>query len=109
MGSLSSNSIGREGGESSRHSLSPRGSKERRRSAGDEQGMLAQLNMFVRTRTDSGKQLSDMVSIHFQCSNVGQLLNTVWTLHSPKLVLKTKTVHILHLFISGNFVSSYSS
>lgn len=60
LGSLSSNSIGREGGESSRHSLSPRGSKERRRSAGDEQGMLAQLNMFVRTRTDSGKQLSDL-------------------------------------------------
>lgn len=60
LGSLSSNSIGRDGGDGSRHSLSPRGSKERRRSAGDEQGMLAQLNMFVRTRTDSGKQLSDM-------------------------------------------------
>ncbi|KAJ1529621.1 hypothetical protein ONE63_006388 [Megalurothrips usitatus] len=60
LGSLSSNSIGRESGEGSRQSLSPRGSKERRRSAGDEQGMLAQLNMFVRTRTDSGKQLSDM-------------------------------------------------
>lgn len=63
LGSVSSNSIGRDGGDGSRHSLSPRGSKERRRSAGDEQGMLAQLNMFVRTRTDSGKQLSDMVSV----------------------------------------------
>lgn len=40
--------------------LSPRNSKERRRSAGDEQGIISQLNMFVRTRTDSGKQLSDL-------------------------------------------------
>ncbi|XP_039276453.1 WD repeat-containing protein 44-like [Nilaparvata lugens] len=41
--------------------FSPRNSRERRRSAGDEHGLIAQqLNMFVRTRTDSGKQLSDM-------------------------------------------------
>ncbi|XP_054268042.1 WD repeat-containing protein 44 isoform X2 [Macrosteles quadrilineatus] len=33
--------------------------RERRRSAGDEHGLAQQLNMFVRTRTDSGKQLSD--------------------------------------------------
>lgn len=45
--------------------LSPRNSKERRRSAGDEQGIISQLNMFVRTRTDSGKQLSDLVSKYF--------------------------------------------
>lgn len=38
------------------------GVRERRRSAGDEQGLAQQLNMFVRTRTDSGKQLSDAVS-----------------------------------------------
>uniref|UniRef100_A0A1B6FDJ7 WD repeat-containing protein 44 n=2 Tax=Proconiini TaxID=565685 RepID=A0A1B6FDJ7_9HEMI len=38
---------------------SPRNTRERRRSAGDEQGLAHQLNMFVRTRTDSGKQLSD--------------------------------------------------
>lgn len=41
--------------------LSPKNSKERRRSAGDEQGVISQLNMLVRTRTDSGKQLSDLV------------------------------------------------
>ncbi|KAF2894614.1 hypothetical protein ILUMI_11560 [Ignelater luminosus] len=35
-----------------------RDSKERRKSAGDE-NMLRQLNIYVRTRTDSGKQLSD--------------------------------------------------
>ncbi|KAL0275096.1 UNVERIFIED_CONTAM: hypothetical protein PYX00_003062 [Menopon gallinae] len=40
--------------------LSPKNSKERRRSAGDEQGVISQLNMLVRTRTDSGKQLSDL-------------------------------------------------
>lgn len=34
-------------------------SKERRKSAGDED-LLKQLNMFVRTRTDSGKQLTDI-------------------------------------------------
>ncbi|XP_052873219.1 WD repeat-containing protein 44 [Anopheles cruzii] len=33
--------------------------KERRKSAGDED-MLKQLNMYVRTHTDSGKQLTDM-------------------------------------------------
>ncbi|KAL1465314.1 hypothetical protein WDU94_004896, partial [Cyamophila willieti] len=39
----------------------PSTSRERRRSAGDETGLLQQsLNMFVRTRTDSGKPLSDM-------------------------------------------------
>lgn len=65
LGSLSSNSgIGR-GATYSRLGLSPRNSRERRRSAGDEQSLLAhQLNMFVRTRTDSGKQLSDLVSIY---------------------------------------------
>ncbi|XP_075209994.1 WD repeat-containing protein 44 [Lycorma delicatula] len=45
----------------SRLGLSPHNSRERRRSAGDEHGLMAQqLNMFVRTRTDSGKQLSDL-------------------------------------------------
>ncbi|XP_066582235.1 WD repeat-containing protein 44-like isoform X2 [Prorops nasuta] len=60
MSSISSNSIGR-------YSLGPhkiagpgfQGSKERRKSAGD-QDMVKQLNMFVRTRTDSGKRLTDM-------------------------------------------------
>jgi hypothetical protein len=61
VGSISSNSTGYSSGGIRKKGLSPRGSKERRRSAGDEQGMMAQLNMFVRTRTDSGKQLSDMV------------------------------------------------
>ncbi|XP_066993067.2 WD repeat-containing protein 44 isoform X2 [Anabrus simplex] len=60
MGSISSNSIGRGGSVSRKTGLSPRGSKERRRSAGDEHGMMSQLNMFVRTRTDSGKQLTDL-------------------------------------------------
>lgn len=60
VGSISSNSIGRTSGGTRKKGLSPRGSKERRRSAGDEQGMMSQLNMFVRTRTDSGKQLSDL-------------------------------------------------
>jgi hypothetical protein len=60
VGSISSNSIGRTNGGTRKKGLSPRGSKERRRSAGDEQGMMSQLNMFVRTRTDSGKQLSDL-------------------------------------------------
>lgn len=36
-----------------------RGSKQRRRSAGDED-MIKQLNMFVRMRSDSGKPLTDM-------------------------------------------------
>lgn len=39
--------------------LGLKGSKERRRSAGDE-SLVKQLNMFVRTRTDSGKKLTDM-------------------------------------------------
>ncbi|GFG30888.1 hypothetical protein Cfor_07452 [Coptotermes formosanus] len=60
VGSISSNSIGRTNGGSRKKGPSPRGSKERRRSAGDEHGMMSQLNMFVRTRTDSGKQLSDL-------------------------------------------------
>lgn len=64
LGSISSNSIGR-------HSLGPQhkiaglylqGSRERRKSAGD-QDLVKQLNMFVRTRTDSGKRLTDMVII----------------------------------------------
>ncbi|KAJ8682696.1 hypothetical protein QAD02_018488 [Eretmocerus hayati] len=58
--SASNNSIGR-------HSLGPhkitgfglQGSRERRKSAGD-QDLVKQLNMFVRTRTDSGKRLTDM-------------------------------------------------
>lgn len=54
LGSINSNKL----------SPSPWGSKERRRSAGDEQGMMSQLNMLVRTRTDSGKQLSDLVSFY---------------------------------------------
>lgn len=62
LGSVSSNSIGR-------CSLGPhrltgflaQGSRERRKSAGD-QDMIKQLNMVVRTRTDSGKRLTDMVS-----------------------------------------------
>ncbi|KAK6617035.1 hypothetical protein RUM44_005392 [Polyplax serrata] len=45
---------------SKKTNVSPKNSKERRRSAGDEQGFISQLNMFVRTRTDSGKQLSDL-------------------------------------------------
>ncbi|PNE09436.1 hypothetical protein B7P43_G00138, partial [Cryptotermes secundus] len=60
VGSISSSSIGRTSGGTRKKGLSPRGSKERRRSAGDEQGMMSQLNMLVRTRTDSGKQLSDL-------------------------------------------------
>lgn len=38
---------------------SPQNSNERRKSAGDED-LLKQLNMYVRTRTDSGKELTDM-------------------------------------------------
>lgn len=49
---------------SKKNSVSPKNSKERRRSAGDEQGFMSQLNMFVRTRTDSGKQLSDLVLVN---------------------------------------------
>lgn len=39
-------------------------SRERRRSAGDEQELRdQQLNMFLKTHTDSGKKLTDIVSI----------------------------------------------
>ncbi|XP_017878096.1 WD repeat-containing protein 44 [Ceratina calcarata] len=60
LGSVSSSSIGRHSlGPHKLTGLSPQGSKERRKSAGD-QDMIQQLNMFVRTRTDSGKRLTDM-------------------------------------------------
>ncbi|XP_076241152.1 WD repeat-containing protein 44 isoform X2 [Calliopsis andreniformis] len=60
LGSMSSNSIGRYSlGPHRLSGVSPPGSKERRKSAGD-QDMVKQLNMFVRTRTDSGKRLTDM-------------------------------------------------
>ncbi|XP_011331076.1 WD repeat-containing protein 44 isoform X3 [Ooceraea biroi] len=60
LGSASSNSIGRYSlGPHKLSSLSPHSSKERRKSAGD-QDLVKQLNMFVRTRTDSGKRLTDM-------------------------------------------------
>ncbi|XP_011173131.1 WD repeat-containing protein 44 [Solenopsis invicta] len=60
LGSASSNSIGRYSlGPHKLSSMSPQSSKERRKSAGD-QDMVKQLNMFVRTRTDSGKRLTDM-------------------------------------------------
>lgn len=65
MGSISSNSIGRYSlGPHKIPGFNPQGSRERRKSAGD-QDMVQQLNMFVRTRTDSGKRLTDMVSIKF--------------------------------------------
>lgn len=60
LGSMSSNSVAGRGGTYTHLGLSPRSSRERRRSAGDEQGLAQQLNMFVRTRTDSGKQLTDL-------------------------------------------------
>lgn len=61
-GSISSNSIGRYSlGPQRIPGMIPHGSRERRKSAGD-QDMVKQLNMFVRTRTDSGKRLTDMVS-----------------------------------------------
>lgn len=53
--------------EHKKNNLSPKVSKERRKSADDEQGFISQLNMFVRTRTDSGKQLSDLVC-HKNCT-----------------------------------------
>ncbi|XP_078033124.1 WD repeat-containing protein 44 isoform X1 [Augochlora pura] len=66
MGSMSSNSIGRYSlGPHKLTGISSPGSKERRKSAGD-QDMVKQLNMFVRTRTDSGKRLTDMVFVSFQ-------------------------------------------
>lgn len=65
LGSASSNSIGRYSiGPYKLSGMSPQGSKERRKSAGD-QDMVKQLNMFVRTRTDSGKRLTDMVCCYF--------------------------------------------
>lgn len=40
-------------------------SRERRRSAGDEQELRdQQLNMFLKTHTDSGKKLTDIVGIY---------------------------------------------
>ncbi|XP_034949974.1 WD repeat-containing protein 44 isoform X2 [Chelonus insularis] len=59
MGSISSNSIGRYSLGQNRIVANNCGSRERRKSAGD-QDMVKQLNMFVRTRTDSGKRLTDM-------------------------------------------------
>ncbi|XP_029154900.1 WD repeat-containing protein 44-like [Nylanderia fulva] len=60
LGSASSNSIGRYSlGPHKLSSMSPQSSRERRKSAGD-QDLVKQLNMFVRTRTDSGKRLTDM-------------------------------------------------
>ncbi|XP_008552655.1 WD repeat-containing protein 44 [Microplitis demolitor] len=59
MGSLSSNSVGRYSLGQHRLPGSLQGTRERRKSAGD-QDMVKQLNMFVRTRTDSGKRLTDM-------------------------------------------------
>ncbi|XP_063243770.1 WD repeat-containing protein 44 [Bacillus rossius redtenbacheri] len=56
----SSASVGRGGSGGRRQDSGPRGSRERRRSAGDEQAVMSQLNMFVRTRTDSGKPLTDL-------------------------------------------------
>ena len=58
VGSSSSNSIGRH--SLGPHKITPQGTRERRKSAGD-QDLVKQLNMFVRTRTDSGKKLTDMV------------------------------------------------
>lgn len=58
--STNGNSIGRSSlGPHRNIKAGTRGSKERRKSAGDE-SMIKQLNMFVRTRTDSGKKLSDL-------------------------------------------------
>ncbi|XP_015108879.1 WD repeat-containing protein 44 isoform X1 [Diachasma alloeum] len=59
IGSISSNSIGRYSLGQRFPGISPHNSRERRKSAGD-QDMVKQLNMFVRTRTDSGKRLTDM-------------------------------------------------
>lgn len=75
VGSISNSSIGRTSGGTRKKGLSPRGSRERRRSAGDEQGMMSQLNMLVRTRTDSGKQLSDLVRSVF-CTTIQSSLVT---------------------------------
>jgi len=48
----------------SKRSCNRAASRERRRSAGDEQELRdQQLNMFLKTHTDSGKKLTDIVSI----------------------------------------------
>lgn len=61
---MSSHSVGgTRAGLGLRFGVSPHRSKERRKSTGDEKQLPHQLNMFVRTRTDSGKQLSDMVCL----------------------------------------------
>ncbi|XKL69385.1 hypothetical protein PGB90_007154 [Kerria lacca] len=61
LSSVSSHSVGgTRAGLGLRFGISPQRHKERRKSTGDEKQIPHQLNMFVRTRTDSGKQLSDM-------------------------------------------------
>jgi hypothetical protein len=66
LGSISSNSIGRHSlGPHKISGLNSQGARERRKSAGD-QDLVKQLNMFVRTRTDSGKRLTDMVIINIK-------------------------------------------
>lgn len=77
VGSISSSSIGCTSGGTRKKGQSPRGSKERRRSAGDEQGMMSQLNMLVRTRTDSGKQLSDLVRSVFSNTVQSSLMTCI--------------------------------
>lgn len=63
LSSVSSHSVGgTRAGLGLRFGVSPQRNKERRKSTGDEKQLPHQLNMFVRTRTESGKQLSDMVS-----------------------------------------------
>lgn len=66
LSSASSHSVGgTRAGLGLRFGVSPQRNKERRKSTGDENQLPQQLNMFVRTRTDSGKQLTDMVSLKF--------------------------------------------
>lgn len=60
MATMSSNSIGRHSLGTHRIAGYAQGTRERRKSAGD-QDLVKQLNMFVRTRTDSGKCLTDLV------------------------------------------------
>lgn len=63
---MSSNSVGGpRAGLGFRFGVSPHRGKERRKSTGDEKQLPHQLDMFVRTRTDSGKQLSDIVSFKY--------------------------------------------
>lgn len=55
-------------GISSNRSYNRVASRERRRSAGDEQELRdQQLNMFLKTHTDSGKKLTDIVSNYNLC------------------------------------------